>query len=49
LEFLADSSKRRLKCVLLYHGNTFGYIGLEHSTALKENNNKIEFVPEKRL
>jgi len=45
----ADSSKRRLKCVLLHYGNTFGYIGHEHSTAFKEKYNEIKFVLEKKL
>ena len=34
--FFIDSSKRRLKCVLLYNGNKFGSIPIEHFVTLKE-------------
>ena len=41
-----DSSKRRLKCVLLHNGNLYGSV-LGYSTTLKEKYDEIKFVLEK--
>ena len=42
-----DSSKRSLKCVLLYSGNSYGSVSLGHSTTLKEKYDEIKFFLEK--
>ena len=42
-----DSSKRSLKCVLLYNGNQFASVPLAHSTTLKERYEAVKYVLEK--
>ena len=39
-----DSSKRSLKCVLLYNGNRYASLPIGHSTKLKEDYNNIKTV-----
>ena len=45
--FFIDSSKRSLKCVLLYSFNLYGSVPLGHSTTLKEKYDEIKFGLEK--
>ena len=42
-----DSSKRSLKCVLLYNGNKHGSLPIGHSTKMREKQETIAFVLEK--
>ena len=42
-----DSSKKSLKCVLLYNGNQYGSIPIEHSVTLKKNYESIKVVLER--
>ncbi|GBN71750.1 hypothetical protein AVEN_92763-1 [Araneus ventricosus] len=42
-----ESSKRSLKCVLLYSGNKYGSMPIAHSTKMKEEYNTIALVLEK--
>lgn len=39
-----DSSKRSLKGVLLYNGNTYGSVPVAHSVHLKETNENLELL-----
>ena len=42
-----DSSKRRLKCLLLHNGNQYGSIPIGHSVTLKENYENITVMLKK--
>ena len=42
-----DSSKRSIKCVLLYNGNKYESIPIGHPGVLKENYSNIKIVLEK--
>ena len=45
--FVIDSSKRRLKCVLLHNGNKFISVPISHAIKLKEKDQNTKFVLEK--